>query len=178
MADNITVQFTPTPRDYVTTYRALQFRSLFSRIVYVGMGLLELCLIASLFIPGFDPRFWPMAVAIPIFITLAVVWPAYSVGQRAKGNERMLAPITWELSDTGLRMTNGFTEAKYDWGSFQALVEKKDYFLLRHTTNQRLYNFIPKRAFSSAEQMAAFGEMVDRHIARSKGHAMPSATSS
>ncbi len=165
MADPITVQFTPTPEDYVRTYRALQFRHPATRLVYALLTVFELCLVGSLFISRFESNspLWAAAIPIPILLLVAVLWPGYNVGRNAKNNERLLAEITWELDDDHVRTANRFAETKYDWGSFQALVENKEYFFLRHSANKRLYNFIPKRAFTSADQMAAFRDLFDRH---------------
>ncbi len=175
MADNMTVRFTPTPQDYVKTYRFLQFHNPFSRISYGVMGLFELCLIASVLIPGSEVRLWPVAVGIPIFIVLAILLPGYSVGRRAKGNNQLLAETAWEANDSQLHVSNQFVEAKYDWAFFQGLVENKEYFFLRHSSNKRLYNFIPKRAFASPEQMQEFREMFSKHMHTGQDSAVPSA---
>lgn len=165
MADPITVQFTPTPQDYVRTYRALQFRHPATRLVYALLTAFELCLVASLFISRFESNssLWVAAIPIPLLLLLAVMWPGYNVGRNARHNERLLAEITWEFNDERVRTANRFAETKYDWGSFQDLVENKEYFFLRHSANKRLYNFIPKRAFTSDGQMAAFRDLFDHH---------------
>jgi hypothetical protein len=176
MADHITIQFTPTSQDYVKTYRALQFRSPFTRIVYGALAVLELCMLASILLPGrgSNARLWPVAIAVPIFIALAVVLPGASIGNKAQHNERMMAGITWEMDDTQLHMANRFTETKYDWGSFLGLVENREYFFLRHSANKRLYNFIPKRAFASEAELTAFREAFKRHTGGSQEPAIRS----
>lgn len=177
MADTITVHFTPTTQDYVKTYRTLQFRSPFTRLVYGVLAALELCMLASILLPGFgsNTRLWPVAIAVPIFIALAVILPGTSIGNNAQHNERMLADITWEMDDMQLRMANRFTKTKYDWDSFTGLIENGEYFFLRHSANKRLYNFIPKRAFASEAQMAAFRDLARRHTGANKEAAAPSA---
>ncbi len=178
MAEDITVHFTPIPQDYVKTYRFLQVHSTFSRISYGVMVIFELCLIASVLIPGSQARLWPVAVGIPIFMVLAILLPGYSVGRRAKGSEQWRAETTWELNDSQLRVSNQFVDAKYEWGFFQGLVENKEYFYLRHSSNKRLYNFIPKRAFASADQIQEFREAFQKHTAAGQGRAAPSAAKS
>ncbi len=178
MAESITVHFTPAPQDYIKTYRFLQFHNTFSRITYGMIALLEVCLIASMLVPNSGTRLWPVAVGIPVFMVLAVLLPAYSVGRRAKGNEQLLAETTWEVNDAQLRVSNQFVEAKYEWGFFQGLVENKEYFYLRHSSNKRLYNFIPKRAFTSPAQMQEFRELFKEHTAAGKDRAVPSAIKS
>ncbi len=176
MAEDITVEFTPTPQDYVNTYRMLQFRSTFSRITYGLLVLFGLCLFGTLLLPGSsNARMWPIVIGIIIFVGLAVWLPAYNIGRRAKGNEHLLAPTTWQFNDEQLSVHNQFTDARYDWAFFQGLVENKEYFFLRHSSNKRLYNFIPKRAFTSPEQMAAVRELFSRHTGAKKGPAVPSA---
>ncbi len=180
MADHITVHFTPIPQDYVKTYRMLQFRSLFTRIVYGTLGVLGLCLLGSTLAPsaGSNARLWPIPIAILVFLALAFMLPSYSVGRRAKGNEQLLAETAWELDDSQLRVSNRFVDAKYEWGFFQGLVEDKDYFYLRHSSNKRLYNFIPKRAFASAEEMQAFRELFKKHLPAGKEQTAPNAANS
>ncbi len=177
MAEDITVEFTPTPQDYINTYRMLQFRSPFTRITYGLLGLFGLCLLGSLLLPGSgNTRMWPIVIGIIIFIGLAVWLPAYSIGRRAKGNENLLAPTTWRFNDEQLSVQNQFTDSKYNWAFFHGLVENKEYFFLQHSSNKRLYNFIPKRAFS-AEQMTALRELFSKHTGAKKGPAVPSAAS-
>ncbi len=180
MADRITVHFTPTPQDYVKTYRTLQFRSLFTRIVYGALGVLGLCLLSSTLAPsaGSNVRLWPIPIAILFFLALAFMLPGYSVGRRAKGNEQLLAQTGWEVDDLQLHVSNQFVDAKYEWGFFQGLIEDKEYFYLRHSSNKRLYNFIPKRAFTSAGEMQAFRELFKKHSPAGKGQAAPGAATS
>jgi len=86
--------------------------------------------------------------------------------QQARGRPRMLAETTWTAEEQQVTIQNQFQESRMDWGAWRACDELAGYFILPLATNRRFFQFIPKRAFASAEQMAAFRDLAARRIAR------------
>ncbi len=167
MADTLTFQFTPAPKDYVRASRTVLLKSPGMRVNLVGMGLFELCLICATFNNDFVARVpfsWAFTLIIPGIILLLFVVIPFTAGQNVRKNDRLLVEVTWELSDDAVVLKNRYLETKYDWGSFISLTENKDYFFLRQTATKQFYTFIPKRAFVSSEQQSEFRELVSRHM--------------
>jgi len=87
------------------------------------------------------------------------------IGAQVQQSEnRILDEVQWLLDDTQIIIKDPHTELRVDWGTFRELVELKDYYLLVHTVNKNMFNFIPKRVFESADQEQAFCELVRQNI--------------
>lgn len=157
MAEPITLRFTPTEQDYRRAARALAIKR-GSLWVSVGMlSLLEVCLLFTLVTSSQpSPAYsWLYLLFPPLLIVLMFfVGPLLST-RSVKGNERLLAETTWQLSEEGVAMKNRFAESKLDWGSFSRLSEDPDYFFLQLSGNKRLHHFIPKRALHRRQRKAA-----------------------
>jgi len=167
----LTVRFLPTQQDYVRVSRMLLFRGWRIWVALGTMAVVELCLLLALPNHTFTSSTfaWPIAFFLPgVFFWLFVGLP-YRTGQISKGNEMLLAEITWEFGEDQVVVKNPYQETKYDWSSFRSLTENSDYFFLRHTASKQQYQFLPKRAFADPEQQSQFRDLVRRKIAAHKG---------
>src|SRR5690242_15593010 len=101
MADAFILQFTPIQQDYLRASRALLLKSPRIRVALVGMVLFELGLICAMvgndFVRG--PLPWMLTLVIPILLVGLSVGIPYRVSLNIRGNDRLLAPVIWELSD-------------------------------------------------------------------------------
>ncbi len=168
MAEPITLSYTLTLQDYQKAARVLAMKR-GSLWVSVGMMVLaEGCLIYTL-LASSEPvslLSWLFLLFPPVLLAGLYLGLPYWSTRHVKGNERLLAETTWDLSDDGVVMKNRFAQSKLDWGSFGALSEDRDFFFLQLSGNKRLHHFVPKRALPTPEQQAQFREFVMQHLPR------------
>jgi hypothetical protein len=174
VTEPITLRFTPTEQDYQQAARALGLKRGSLWISLGMMVLLEACLAFTL-LSSSEPApllSWLFLLIPPLMLVAIFYGLPYWTTRRVKGNERLLAETTWNLTDEGVAMQNRFAESKLDWGSFAGLSENRDYFFLQLSANKRLHHLIPKRALPTAEEQARFRDFVVQHIPR-PGSAKP-----
>ncbi len=106
----------------------------------------------------------PFLIMLAIFGVFGILVPMRIGAQVQQSENRILDEVQWLLDDTQIIIKDPHTELRVDWGTFRELVELKDYYLLVHTVNKNMFNFIPKRVFESADQEQAFCELVRQNI--------------
>jgi hypothetical protein len=151
--DMITLTVIPEAKDYV---KATRLAYLLRPIFWTIYALAALFLIWALY-PIFLQKF-PVSLLLPVLIFIAMpvlilVYQPWQVGRRAMKNEMMRTMTTYELDETQLVMRNAFFEQKLDWGIYGSVLETKEYIFLHHKANKNMFNFIPKRAFTTEQQL-------------------------
>ena len=171
MADNFSFRFTPTKEDFLKSYRGYQLRHNYIWLILGGSTLLEICLFLSILGGnlGQNALMWGLLIPLPAIFFLFLVWiPSTLVHQIEQNKERILSEIEWRLDDSQILIKNKFGESRFDWGTFQKVIETKDFFYLIYSitkgTNATMYQFIPKRVFLSINDEAAFREIITRKI--------------
>lgn len=172
----ITVHFTPTADDHVRVFRYLIFRRyrlwhvLIILLVAVLLCMYPLMPVVTLFISGQSGtvdislvKFVPLLGYI-LILAILFIWPPFLIKQRAKRQERFLLETTFEFGEDTIVGKDEHTELKQDWGAFQGADETKEYYVLISAANKNAGRFIPRRAFESPEQEAAFRELLARKL--------------
>lgn len=101
--------------------------------------------------------------------TMLFVIGPLQAGNRVQKSERLRPEATWHLGGDAIQIITQYAESKIDWGTFQKAIMTKHHYLLVYTVNKQAFQIIPRRAFESAEQEAAFREIVERHLGKIKG---------
>jgi hypothetical protein len=166
MAQTISFQFTPVKGDYIKTTRAIHMSNRQLWPILVAVVLVELCLLSAVLGRrlGDSPLNWMFVLPVPLAVVYIFVWGPINLGRQIEKNERLTCEMTWQVDDNQILAKNKFAETKMDWGTFQRFIETKDYYYLVYTINKRMFQFVPKRAFESKEQEAAFREMLKQNI--------------
>lgn len=86
---------------------------------------------------------------------------------RLRGNPFLTSHVSGKASDAGLSTTTSHSDVTQQWISFTEVVETKTHFFLVCTANRAAVQMIPKRAFGSQDDIAAFRALVGEQ--RSKG---------
>jgi hypothetical protein len=71
-----------------------------------------------------------------------------------RGNPQLRKPMCLSYNDRAFRFTTAHSETRQDWEGIERWQETPNLLLLQLSRQQRYV--VPKRAFSSAEQLAAF----------------------
>jgi YcxB-like protein len=123
----------------------------------------------SLIIVG--PRWWTLVLLpLAIFQWFNLSNP-YRLQTRFffKRNPKFLETYRLSFSDNGIRFKTDSIDSNIAWTRYSRVLEDKQVILLVY--GSRMYTVIPKRVFRDSAQLAAFSEMVRRHIASEKQNA-------
>jgi len=165
MAEPIVFRFTPTQQDYVRITRTLYARQ---PVNWVFLGLLILLSMFAFYLEKISSSRNLFVLLLPpisllVFAILGFLVRPWQAGNRAKKTERMVAEVTWEVTDEFIILKSTHTEAKTDWANFKKAFENDGFFFF-NLSAVNMYQFIPKRAFESPAQMEAFRTLVKTKI--------------
>lgn len=77
-------------------------------------------------------------------------------------NAPMFAQRTVQASDSGLLVTEPYTETRYRWQAFTRKLENDRYYYLFTDAMQAI--IIPKKSFSDATSLDRFGKLLSQHL--------------
>jgi hypothetical protein len=163
----LSFSFVPTKNDYLKAIWTYYFSNsiilvgLIFLVLLVPLVILSVILLVAL---KSEVGTWLPITAIFIlgsgFFAFVLLINPLITANKVKNNERLNSPVQFEVSGDQLLIKNQFTETKLDWGSFQKVIETKDYFLLVHSVNKNMFQIVPKRAFSSSADEQTFRNLL------------------
>lgn len=161
----INLEFSYTERDYLRASRVYMFRT--SEIIGRLFGFLILVTIVFTAVPVLLPDFplWA-AVALALLVLASILYNALirMPRQLFRGDAKYRDVYSVVFSDDGIRFKTKQLEAKLAWSLYTRLIEVSDLFILIYGTHVGMMTVVPKTAFASQTQEAAFRELVSRHI--------------
>jgi hypothetical protein len=165
MSKTITFRFTPNKDDYVQAIRAFQLRQKRTLATLVISGILSLAYLCAVTVVGLGHNPFGLLLIIFFMVYLAFLFfiNPLKIGRQVENNERMTCEITWEVNEKEIRITNKYSETRFDWGTFQKVIETKTHYLLTYS-NVKVFQILPKRAFDSLEQHEAFKELLKKKL--------------
>ena len=86
---------------------------------------------------------------------------------KAAQNEQLMSEATWEVSKSGIQITNSSGSNSLEWESLSKLVITKDYLLFISKNNKNAFRFLPRRAFASPQEEEIFIELARQKIPKS-----------
>lgn len=107
------------------------------------------------------------ALFLPVFL-LYLRFGAPYIAARVlfKNNANLKAPIHYSISDDLVTQEMATGRAELRWSTFVRVRETSDLFLMY--VQKQLAHPIPKRAFTSAEEVSRFREIVHRQVQRAE----------
>ncbi len=157
----ITFSFTPQRTDYIRTLRAFLFTS---RAIYSILIVSFLFFASSIY---FSVQYGLSSWTVVLLVLSLIIATSYlftspiTAGDKAAREERMSCETQWEANDEYILVKNKFSQTNFDWGTFSRVFETKEHFLLICTTNKNMFQFVPKRAFISADQEQGFRKLLE-----------------
>jgi hypothetical protein len=157
--------FTPEPGDFSQAMRAFLWRDV---RVWISMGLVGIMLVGGLanLVAGGEPTIMGLVLVLFPLLLAAYLWWGWpmSVGRRVQRDRRLRSPTTYQVGDERFVTRNVLGESSLEWAAFHRLVETRAHYLLVFDVSRRTFVVVPRRAFASAEQEAAFRDIVKRHL--------------
>ncbi len=169
MFQPIKVRFKPTPSDYVKATLAFYFTQR-SILLLTAISIL----FAVLAVP-YSLVQWARGSNIALFI-LAIVFgflliaaatvavPLLRVRKVVDKDETMRAETVWSITNDRIELRNRFEKIDLEWETFDRLIDTRQYFLLVYAGNKRQFAFLPKHAFSSADDRERFRRMANENL--------------
>jgi hypothetical protein len=163
MIQPLEFRFALTKDDYRRGVRAFYARSSTTWILFA------LCLALSLMNWAvFDaaPLVQAVSFVLPILFYLGFLFGfmPWWLARQVQHNERMRLETTWRVTDDRVAVSTAFAEGTMDWGTFRRVVDTPNAYLLVYTVNKNMFQIIPKRAFASPDQAAAFEQLLARKL--------------
>jgi YcxB-like protein len=174
----ITLRFTPTGSDYarVTWRLSLRGMNLILMILAAPLILVLALLIGTsvvLFIlqgrSSSGNSLQSLICVVPVFFMILIsggspairaLFTAYQVHR----NPRLRSETTYTFSDENIIVKDSYSELKQDWSNYQKVIDSKEYYILVLTLSKRAGRFVPRRAFESPDQEAAFRDLLKRKL--------------
>lgn len=157
----IQFSFKPTPDDWSGVIRAVYLRQ---RSFWFALSLFAVVFVMGLWMALDGGMGGLFMLPLPLVAVYYLLFVPLTLRQQARGNPRMLAETTWNASEDHVVVRNAFQESQLDWGTFSRWAETDRYILLFLSTNKRMCQFIPRRAFADDAQRADFLALVGRHV--------------
>jgi hypothetical protein len=166
MSQSITLRFTPNQQDYAKVLRLFFWQRTGTRVslifLVIAFGLI--CFVVAsqgspLTIFELMWLFLPPLFVIYIFF----IQPSRMASQAVK-NEQLVTEATWEVSDSGVELISRFGSTHMDWESLNKLVTTKEYYLLLSKINKNAFRFLPRRAFTSSQELDVFLTLVGKYL--------------
>jgi type III secretory pathway component EscV len=162
---NINLEFSYTEREYLRASRVYMFHTseivsrLFTFSILVTIALTAL----PVLLPGF-PLWAAVALALLVLASILYNTLVRMPQQLFRGDGKYRDVYSVTLADEGITVRTKQIESKLAWSLYTRLIEVSDLFLLVYGTHVGQMTVLPKRAFASETQEAAFRALVARHI--------------
>jgi len=167
--EKVTIQFKPKLQDYSLAMRAYMTRG---KSFWVGLAVVPMSCVIFLIVSymniwvveSFDRFLINGLVIILILAETSPWWTGWLVARNMSKNRFATLPATYDIDNERLIIAHPEAESKYLWSVFSKAFENKEYFLLTYSTSKNAVQFIPKRAFVSAEQEKLTRDLVTSHL--------------
>lgn len=163
--ETISLRFRYTEEEYIAATRLYLMRStdLLLRVVFSSIFLaagIFFLLLATL------------GSGILFLLTLAglisfLLWSLFfyiAPRQRFRSDPKFRDEYFLQFSDDGIQFKTAQIDALIQWSLYTKVLENERFYLLVYGKN--MISVIPRRAFASAQQEAAFGELLKRKLPR------------
>jgi hypothetical protein len=172
MAETVTVLVSFTRDDYVAFLKAIA-KTTSSLAKNVLLALCLLCLAYLAYQVAVNKELNPVAVGVGIavfslFLYFPIWWLRRFVARRfIDKNPHLLGPTRHTIGPTGIEISSANGASTLNWSAIIKATESPEIFLLFPQSNYAM--IVPKRCFSSADEVQAYREILRRYCKDSKG---------
>ncbi|HKR01760.1 MAG TPA: YcxB family protein [Pyrinomonadaceae bacterium] len=163
MEKTISLRFKYTEEEYLAATRLYLMRS---ADIIIRLAICSLYAIGCIFLftwLGFASQVIPLFIVVALFpfimgFLLLFVIPR----QRFRSDPKFRDEYLMQFSDDGIHFKTAQVDSLLQWSLYNKVLENDRFYLLVYGKN--MISVIPKRAFASPIQEAAFGEMLKRNL--------------
>jgi hypothetical protein len=157
----LTIRYTPEAKDYVRASRELAKNTTSFKIMAAILIVAMLVSLVILLVPSVGDQSWKN-IALVFFI-VGVFYVVYffaiipfQLKSAYKKNEHLQVQREFTLKDEGLGVKVGGEGTELKWENLSRVIDAKDFYLMVYKGTQKLYFFIPERAFDEHLTQEAF----------------------
>lgn len=166
MDRSMTLRYTPVQKDYENVLRQFFWQRKGTKVsvavMIIAFGLVLYLILTKDAQPTIFELMWLLMP--PFFVAFVFLLQPKRIAKQAAQNEQLVTEATWELGDTGVRISSRFGSLLLEWQSLDKLVKTGDYYLLLSKANKNAFRFVPRRAFTSPEDESSFVKAVESYL--------------
>ncbi|MCB2210198.1 YcxB family protein [bacterium] len=168
MESPLTIKFTPEKNDYVQASRALANKTPAFIVLAIVTVLLMIGALVVLIVPSIGDSTWNNVAIISLvigafYLIYYFVLIPMQLGRSFKSNDLLREERVLVFDESGVTMTLADRRSDMVWDKFEKLMDSKSLYMMIYKADQRLYPFVPKRAFETPELEAAFRQLFSEH---------------
>lgn len=166
MNPSVTLHYTPDQNDYAAVLRLFYWQrtstKIFMAFLAAGFGLVFCVLLFGGKTASIYELIW--LIVPPLFVIYTFYYQPRRTARFAAQNEQLIAEATWVVNEDGVQIMSRFDKLNLGWDSLSRLVTTRDYYLLLNKSNKNSFRFLPRRAFTSAQEEEVFLELAGQFI--------------
>ncbi|MDT5063385.1 MAG: hypothetical protein QOH63_3844 [Acidobacteriota bacterium] len=161
--ETISLRFRYTEEEYIA---AIRFYLTGSKSFLIRLILSFICVAAGIFLVSFlnlDSAFSFLLTFIGVVLLL--IWSLLFFvvpRQRFRRDPKFRDEYFLQFSDDGIQFKTAQIDALVQWSLYSRVIENERFYILVYGEN--MISVIPRRAFASAQQEAAFDELLKRKL--------------
>lgn len=150
---NIQIQFTLTADEYVNLMRYIVNWRRYAFLI----GIALLFVVLQVFVHG--PQALLYLVVIAVFAAFMYFSTQRSLRKVFELSPHLNMPLRYHITEEEFLVITDEVQNAYTWDMFWKAREVPEWFLLHQ--NERVYNYVPKRAFNSAAEVEEFRKLLE-----------------
>ncbi len=167
MSEPVQFKYKPEGRDYTQAMYAFYLADKRTWFAIILLLLIIVCAPVTLFLISnyYNATFlWVIPVFLLLLVFYVYIISPILAGRRVGRNPKFQSETVGEATPEYLAIKNANVDSKTKWDAYANAVETRQYFLLIHAVNRRMFQFIPKRAFANDEQLDAFRDLLNLYV--------------
>ena len=161
-------RFKPEKNDYVQASRALANKTPMFIVLASVTLLIMLGSLVVLVVPSIGNPTWNNVAIVSLlvggfYLVYYFLLIPLQLGGTYKKNESLQKERVLTVSDANVSMKVGDRSSDLTWENFEKVLDCKDLYLMIYKADQRVYPFVPKRAFTEPGAEEAFRKSFTDH---------------
>ncbi len=154
MEKELFLTYQPEKEDYIKASRTLAMNTTSFILVSLLILFVVIASVVVLIEPGMSFGSWRstafvgLAMGAFFIVNFWLIIP-YQLSKAYKRNENLRKERKLIITNSGVRMQIGERTTEFPWENFQRVVERDHFYLMIYKADERVYPFIPDRAFEN-----------------------------
>ncbi len=168
MESPLQLQFKPVKNDYVQASRALANKTPMFIVLATVTLIIMIGSVIVLVVPSIGNPIWNNVAIVSLvvgsfYLVYYFLLIPIQLGGTYKKNEYLQKERVLTVSDENVTMKVADRSSELAWENFEKVLNCKDLYILIYKADQRVYPFVPKRAFNDPGSEGAFLKFFTDH---------------
>jgi hypothetical protein len=162
----LTIRFKPVKEDYILASRALGkksplFLSLAALVFLAMVGAVVVLIFPAVGNPAWQNIALIVLLVGVFYIIYYIVLIPMQLSRAYQSNAHLQSERHFTFTDQHIRMKIGENATELAWENIKQVIDGGQFYLLIYQADERVYPFIPKRAFADDETQRLFLQMLE-----------------